>query len=62
MSKKDDIIIDALTIMVCTILAIIVILMVILIITNHEVRVVFGSIFGFIGISFLIAWIKNRSE
>lgn len=62
MSKKDDIIMDAIIIMVCTILAITVILMVVLIITNHEVRVMFGSIFGLIGVSFLIAWIKNRRK
>ena len=60
MSKKDDIIMDAIMIMVYTILAITVILMVVLIIISYEVRVVFGSIIGLIGISFSIAWIKNR--
>ena len=62
MNKKDDIIMDAIMIMVYTILAITVILMVVLIITSHEVRILFGSIFGLIGVSFLIAWIKNRRK
>lgn len=60
MSKKADIIMDAIMIMVCTILAITVILMVVLIIISYEVRVMFGSIIGLIVVSFLIAWIKNR--
>lgn len=62
MSKKYDIIMDAIMIMVFTILAITVILMVVLIIIDHELRVVFGSIIGLIVVSFLIAWIKNSKK
>lgn len=60
MSKKDDIIMDAIMIAVCILSATAAILIVISMIINYEVRVVFGSIFGLIGVSFLIAWIKNK--
>ena len=62
MSKKYDIIMDAIMIAVCTILVLAIILMVVSMIISYEARVVFGSIIGLIGVSFLIAWIKNQRK
>ena len=62
MNKKDDIIMDALMIAVCTILVLAIILMVVSMIISYESRIVFGSIIGLIVVSFLIAWIKNQRK